>query len=143
MSLMLTKQLETGDFAELLSELTWTGKQYVGTQRAVARITGLAQSGIRKGLGCDQECAPDEPKMLKWLAAQGIKPHTIQKEWQAGSVKDAPPTPSPIPWLPSPRPAGPRGRHHGCSGRSCCASCVPAAARLPAEGRRHQLAAEP
>lgn len=26
--------------------------------------------------------------MLKWLAAQGIKVRTIQKEWQAGAIKD-------------------------------------------------------
>lgn len=26
----------------------------------------------------------NEPKMLRWLAAQGVKAHGIQKEWQIG-----------------------------------------------------------
>jgi len=80
---------DSNEFADLLAELTWTGKQYVGTQRAVERITGLAKSTIRQGLGCDPGRAADDSKMLKWLAAQGIKPGGIQKEWRDGAIKDA------------------------------------------------------
>ena len=76
------------EFAELLAELTWTGNHYVGTQRAVARITGLAQNTLTRGLGLDPSRATEEPKLLKWLAAQGITVRAIQREWQAGTIKD-------------------------------------------------------
>jgi hypothetical protein len=71
------------EFAELLAELTWTGNHYVGTQTAVERITGLARKTITQGLALDPSRGANDPKMLKWLAAQGVKAGGIQKEWQA------------------------------------------------------------
>jgi hypothetical protein len=88
MSLMAFNHEDNPEFAELLAELTWTGNHYVGTQRAIERITGLAKSTIRQGLGCDPGRAAEDPKMLKWLAAQRIKAGGIQREWQAGAIKD-------------------------------------------------------
>jgi len=88
MSLMAFNHENNPEFAELLAELTWTGNHYVGTQTAVERITGLARKTITQGLALDPSRGANDPKMLKWLAAQGVKAGGIQKEWQAGAIKD-------------------------------------------------------
>ena len=50
----------------------------------------ICTTGVNEapGLGCDPSRGANESKMLKWLAAQGIKAGGIQKEWQAGAIKD-------------------------------------------------------
>ena len=75
---------------EILEELTWDSEKncYFGSQRAVARITGMAAFGIKQGLGLDTSRAANRPKLLKWLAGEGISVTGIQKEWAAGKVSD-------------------------------------------------------
>ena len=74
----------------ILSELTWSQEKqcYFGSQSAVARITGLAQNTIRQGLGCDPGRAAKRPKLLKWLAGEGVSAAGIQREWTAGQISD-------------------------------------------------------
>jgi len=78
---------------EILDELTWDPERncYFGSQRAVSRITGLAVSTIRKGLALDEDRlprTPNRPKLLRWLAAEGISVNGLQKEWAAGQISD-------------------------------------------------------
>jgi len=78
---------------EILDELTWDPAKncYFGSQRAVSRITGMAVSTIRKGLALDEDRlprTPNRPKLLRWLAGEGISVSTLQKEWSAGQVSD-------------------------------------------------------
>jgi hypothetical protein len=77
------------DLDEILSELTWSQEKqcYFGSQRAVARITGMAQSTLGEGLGMSDRSGK-RPKLLKWLAGEGISAAGIQREWQAGAVSD-------------------------------------------------------
>lgn len=82
---------QAADLEAILSELTWSQEKqcYFGSQRAVARITGMAPFGIKKGLDLDDASrSPNRPKLLKWLAAEGISVSTIQKEWAAGQISD-------------------------------------------------------
>jgi len=74
---------------EILDELTWDSEKncYFGSQRAVSRITGLAQSTIGEGLGMSDRSGK-RPKLLKWLAGEGISAAGLQKEWSAGRVSD-------------------------------------------------------
>ena len=74
---------------EILEELTWDSEKncYFGSQRAVARITGMAQSTIGEGLGMSDRSGK-RPKLLKWLAGEGISVAGVQKEWAAGRVSD-------------------------------------------------------
>ncbi len=74
---------------EILEELTWDPEKncYFGSQRAVSRITGMAQSTIGEGLGMSDRSGK-RPKLLKWLAGEGISVAGIQKEWAAGKVSD-------------------------------------------------------
>jgi hypothetical protein len=77
------------DLEEILTELTWSQEKqcYYGSQRAVARITGMAQSTLGEGLGMSGRSGK-RPKLLKWLAGEGISAAGIQREWQAGAVSD-------------------------------------------------------
>ena len=74
----------------ILSELTWDEKasRYVGSQRAVARITGIAVNTLRYGLGMDSRRAKNESKLLRWLAAEGIKVIEVQRQWADGQIHD-------------------------------------------------------
>lgn len=78
------------EIQSILSELTWDEKanRYVGSQRAVSRITGIVQSTLRRGLGMDPNCAILEPKLLRWLAAEGMSGASIQRQWAAGQIHD-------------------------------------------------------
>ena len=75
---------------EILDELTWDSEKncYFGSQRAVSRITGMAVFGIKQGLGLDSSRAANRPKLLKWLAGEGLSVSTLQKEWAAGQISD-------------------------------------------------------
>ena len=75
----------------ILSELTWDEKanRYVGSQRAVARITGIPVNTLRYGLGMDSRRAKNESKLLRWLAAEGIKVVEVQRQWAAGQIRDS------------------------------------------------------
>ena len=74
----------------ILDELTWDPDKncYYGSQSAVARITGLSRPAITKGLGLLDDRQPNRPKLLTWLAAEGISAVTIQREWSAGRISD-------------------------------------------------------
>ena len=74
----------------ILDELSWdeNANRYVGSQRAVARITGMARFGITKGLGLDASRTPYEPKLLRWLVAQGISADTVRRQWAASQIRD-------------------------------------------------------
>lgn len=78
------------DLEQILLELTWDQEKqcYFGSQRAVARITGLAVSTISEGLALRGDRTAKRPKLLKWLAGEGISVSGIQREWSAGQVSD-------------------------------------------------------
>ena len=78
------------DLEEILSELAWSQEKqcYLGSQSAVARITGLDRMTITRGLALDPNRRPERPKLLKWLAGEGVSAAAIQREWQAGAVSD-------------------------------------------------------
>ena len=75
---------------EILDELTWDpGKNcYFGSQSAVARITGMARFGIEQGLQLGNTPPVKRPKLLRWLAAEGVSLAGIQREWKAGQISD-------------------------------------------------------
>jgi len=75
---------------EILEELTWDSEKncYFGSQSAVARITGMTRMTIAQGLGLRDDRMAKRPKLLKWLAGEGISVAGIQKEWAAGKVSD-------------------------------------------------------
>ena len=74
----------------ILSELNWDEKtrRYVGSQRAVSRITGMDRRGIKIGLGLDPSRGLKEPKLLKWLAAEGLSAGSVQRQWAVGAIHD-------------------------------------------------------
>lgn len=75
---------------EILDELTWDSEKncYFGSQSAVARITGMTRMTVKEGLGLRDDRMAKRPKLLKWLAGEGISVAGIQKEWTAGAVSD-------------------------------------------------------
>ena len=75
---------------EILDELTWDSEKncYFGSQSAVARITGMTRMTIKEGLGLRDDRMAKRPKLLKWLAGEGVSVGGLQKEWQAGAVSD-------------------------------------------------------
>ena len=77
------------DLEEILTELTWSQEKqcYYGSQSAVARITGMTRSTLGEGLGLSDRSGK-RPKLLKWLAGEGISAAGIQREWQAGAISD-------------------------------------------------------
>lgn len=90
----LLKGEESHQAAELqviLSELTWDERtrRYIGSQSAVARITGMNRTGIKEGLGLQPGRMVKEPKLLKWLVAQGVSADGVQRQWQIGQIQDA------------------------------------------------------
>ena len=58
----------------ILSELNWDSEinRYIGSQRALARITGIDRMTLRRGLGMDPNRTVSDPKILKWLVAEGM-----------------------------------------------------------------------
>lgn len=75
------------ELAELRNDLAHDDRGWYASQRAVARITGMARTSINRGLGLEGWHL-QHPKMLRWLTAQGIKAAPIQQEWAAGRVRD-------------------------------------------------------
>lgn len=76
------------ELEELRSDLAHDSRGWYASQRAVARITGMARTSINRGLGLEGWHL-QQPKMLRWLAAQGISPAPIQQEWAAGRLRDS------------------------------------------------------
>ena len=81
---------QAAELQVILGELTWDEKnrRYVGSQSAVARITGMNRAGLREGLGLMPGRMVKEPKLLKWLAAEGISAVGVQRQWQLGQIHD-------------------------------------------------------
>ena len=76
------------ELEELRNDLAHDDHGWYASQRAVARITGLDRQTINRGIGLDG-WRLNQPKLLRWLAAQGIRAAAIQEEWSAGRVRDS------------------------------------------------------
>ena len=48
----------------------------------------MNRAGLREGLGLMPGRMVKEPKLLKWLAAEGISAVGVQRQWQLGQVHD-------------------------------------------------------
>lgn len=74
----------------ILSELNWDSEinRYIGSQRALARITGIDRMTLRRGLGMDPNRTVSDPKILKWLVAEGMSGGSIQRQWADGQIHD-------------------------------------------------------
>lgn len=81
---------QAAELQVILGELTWdeNNRRYVGSQRAVARITGIDRMTLRRGLAMDPNRSVSDPKILKWLAAEGMSGGSIQRQWAAGQIHD-------------------------------------------------------
>ena len=81
---------QAADLEEILDELTWSQEKqcYYGTKAAAARITGMTASTLEQGLQLGVKASANRPKMLKWLAGEGISAAGIQREWQASQISD-------------------------------------------------------
>ena len=76
------------ELEELRNDLAHDEHGWYASQRAVARITGLDRQTINRGIGLDG-WRLNQPKLLRWLAAQGVRVAAIQEEWSAGRVRDS------------------------------------------------------
>lgn len=81
---------QAADLEAILTELTWSQEKqcYFGSQSAVARITGMTRMTIKEGLGLRDGRMAKRPKLLKWLAGEGVSAAGVQKEWRAGQISD-------------------------------------------------------
>jgi hypothetical protein len=75
------------ELEDLRTDLARDERGWYASQRAVARITGLHRTTIDEGLRSGWRVV--QPKMLRWLAAQGINPAGIQQEWSSGQIRDS------------------------------------------------------